>query len=100
MDLEELYNYYADGEKVNVIYFHFTETLRTKWSSRDNGRFFTLYDITKYAPSGTDAWFHSDYPVEIYYLVRQSFWELNMPGNEVFYAQRKDGTLVWSGMIQ
>jgi hypothetical protein len=54
VDLEELYNYYADGEKVNVIYF----------------------------------------------LVRQSFWELNMPDNEVFYAQRKDGTLVWSGMIQ
>ena len=91
----------ANGVDTEVTYLYLSETLFTKWLSKtDEVRFLRLVGISENMSFGTEAVSYPSLPMELYYLP-QRLNEVNLLTNDDdFYALRKDGVLLWSGVLE
>ena len=89
----------VNGEDTEVVYFYFTETISTKWQKKAGVFLFRLTGVGENMSFGTDIVNYPSLPMELYYL-EKPLGKVNAMNDEDYYAQRTDGVMLWSGIIE
>jgi hypothetical protein len=95
-----------NGIETEIIFLYSRETMSTRRMSNTSGEQHTriasnigvtlIGGIWDYE-SGIDIVVRNTHPIEVYYLVFESFADLS---DEDFFALRNDGVLLWSGTLE